>query len=811
MESNEVSRPEESAASPDLAIQTIPIVVVARLIRHAHALGLDTNDLEKLVAGDHIEDDAEPSCERKIRTLTTAGVPFAAVAPWFWRAFESQPTAELAVKMLEYAWFKGTPAEQVATIQSFLDWQLRFYHLVKPRVRCGLLLAISFHRPALTITLLNQLPNEALFEPVEHLMYLVCLHRNLVGGDMYEYYIRYQSVVDEAVAQLQGGDKAPLSGLYYDLALASLHKYDTLQTTHCLAKIAPEGIWQEKALDLQKKLEDVSTIGVEASLLSQITEQKDWRARLATLRGFIEVVEQKSDSYSQSHLVMVNDLLADPLSLMPVNPITLNELAHLLASHLTLHDLLPNIKNLFLDRAKLFDGRRHETAFWSPLLEQRGASPLMLYLRGIALFHLTVAADRFDEEALCTSYDLIQKNNSLIGSAAVLWTEMVKEFLKEGRIEQSGDRLIATKLLVLSGWHHVDEKQQLSLVEKEQTSTKFLARLIRLVPHGAEGQRFKKKLCASNPLALRTSNSELDDIWLNACKAQDFDLAWRAASVALARNVLQPNIFQIWSLFGEKKPMTDQWPSFGIAMALVALEHKSPEVRQFMDDLVALRPVLLPLLLGEMGEPPRESLLWRFPGIKASLDAIGWLKIGKLGMAPDQVLAPLEGRVFSMSVTEIAGRLGISAFKWDGGLLRKVILPFSNESSAGITLFADRSIATQLRCDAEQQGRLARVTRTLGALAPNELYGTLISFVTRLAVTVGGDHFGALADLQKMAVDLGVINQLENWILSDAYSRIRKEMRIVNRHLVPVGLRGEKLVGNNAESNQFCPPLNQPF
>ena len=777
-------------------------MVVARLVRHAMALGLDTQPLEDLLASNPpvVDDGVTHTFEIKARALIQTGAPFAEAALWFWRIFARAPTEDLAVRMVEYACFKGTYDEQIAVVKAFIGQRLHFFHRVEPHLRCGLLTAIYAETPQLAETLLGQLPHDGAWEPLEHLISLLLRHEGGQDDDLYRYYWRHQPKIDGAAKVASFPLKEHLPGLYYALALVALGHFDIKKALHALAGVEPAGIWLERVAALKQKLCDGEAISDEAGLLIRVKESSAWPLRITALKEFFELVEKRRESYGPSRLVLLNDMLGAPLKLLPENPVTLNELAQLLASHLRLHDALPHLKQVFLDRAGIFAGRHHEIALWSPLKDAREPTALFAYLRGVALLHLTLAAEGGDDDALCLSHDLIEKNGPLISPLAAAWRAIVGAFLSAapGRKSQGGEDLLAAKLMAIAGWHLCDASQQKDLLAKEQASPKFLARLIRVLPRDEAGDGCRLQLWEANPLSLRRTNSDLDAIWLKACAEQDFDLAWRTASVALARNVLNPAIFQVWSLFGKKMPMTVEWPSFSLPLALLSLDHKSPQIRQMIDDLVALRPILLPILAKTDPRPWGESLLWRFPAVKGAVDAVGWLSRGEKGIPAESVLPPADGRVFSMTVAEIAGRLGISSFQWEAARLRQTILPYAREYASGIARVADPSLLSASHVNPSRHTRLSSLAQMLGVVPAHELREILLTFVTRVAVTLGGDHFGALADLQKMAVDLRMVNQLENWILGDTYSRIRKKMRILNRHLVPAGLRTEKLISQRA-------------
>ncbi len=748
--------------------------------------------------------------ELRLRQLVEGDQSFDQMEAPALELFALKPTAETAARIVELAFLRGTDAEIESLIVRFKNQAKDFYRHMHAAVRAHLVARLwrSGQADALA-TLAFRDRDEDYLQPIERLFVFHSMRGAPDHATPYIYFRRYRRELLDAVLDL-GAHVGVTTSAFLLLVgkMAAELGYDS-DARELLEQIGPESVEQDEALRL---LLDVAVERNKAGrshyseLLLQHTEPG---ARLKLISQFFSATRGLG-GFRDKNRPALNELLRAPLEWITEEPDHWATLSELLCANRDLDPLLPNLFEVFRQHALRFFGPVLDAALWQGPISMHADTPRDRYWRGMALIHHYVNCGPTAEAYLWEARDLVARAKKEwraplpyswrdIHKATFSWVSKNHYVLEADRVRMLEQLRVAvdTELVALSD---VEE-----YVLKADQSPAGVLRSLEGVAAQKGAHTLAFRLVLKQAAQAHLTNSDLDKLWTLANEKKDSDLAWRIATVSNARKSLAAPVRHAWEISGEKRTRYEyQTPDKGMIEQCLRgfnsrasrLAYASLHIGQALPELLALLDPGVATV--RIAAPPSDSVEAQ---VDKALGAVPWLKSGRrrfrfsfegtTGTSLPPFMQVLPANPWSILVARLADRLGVNAWGWKLSYLHSQVIDL-------IPRLASRQ---DLR---RHSGKVAKWLKDLGpeqraawqdlallsrAMEDDKAQEALASFLCRLATVIYQNHFMALTSLQAMRAPVGIIWDLETFMLGESYSDIRMKLQSQSRVLVPNALK----------------------
>jgi hypothetical protein len=293
-------------------------------------------------------------------------------------------------------------------------------------------------------------------------------------------------------------------------------------------------------------------------------------------------------------------------------------------------------------------------------------------------------------------------------------------------------------------------------------------------------------------------------VWGLSAKLNQYDLAWRAATILKSRDVLDERIFPSWAISGEKRSeyhlnipqlenVVDSFKDLSsdeqkFLKALVRIGHQIPNLLQLLDAKIkVIKPT------------PSKPGSKEFE-VDKILNALGWLGNNKRyyqyeddyfahSLPIPSFIHVLPDNTWSMLLVKLSQRLGLTAWSWKLSNLKKYIDGLMPQIASG-KLGGSWGVGRWLK-NLTPEGRNAwcDLASIINKFSDEQGYEVISILLTRIAMIINQNHIQALNSLRIMRWSVYNIWQLENWLLSDCYTQVRRKFGTMHSVPVPLSLR----------------------
>lgn len=300
------------------------------------------------------------------------------------------------------------------------------------------------------------------------------------------------------------------------------------------------------------------------------------------------------------------------------------------------------------------------------------------------------------------------------------------------------------------------------------------------------------------------TNDDLLNLWRLTSKNSTPDLAWRTATILASREALPSEIRPAWEVSGERRA----------AYAPITLSNK--EIECALSGLSTAAQLLAPALC-TLGSKINEYALINGEASRSSPSLIGTSSIEQIiatavknsigipkltknvseasgiHMIPS-VAAPLTQAVINgpwiFAARILAERLSIPAWGWNVSELQaqaKDILPLIGKSPSWKTSVKKAKWLTSM--NSNERTAWSSLVNSTNDDSLEVLSTDLIKFVCRLALILYPSHLSALKALQQIRMPRAIIQDLEWFILSDAWTKLRHHHKVAAKATIHPSLR----------------------
>lgn len=503
----------------------------------------------------------------------------------------------------------------------------------------------------------------------------------------------------------------------------------------------------------------------------------------------------------------LNELLEKPMEWLQASPENLRKLSEILISNRDLEQMLPNLFSVFSDNALKFHSQDNELALWNGLAEIEPQCARDRYWKAVGYLHRYANTGPGNEEVLWRARALVAEAREGMGTPLLyewrLLHETVYSWVAKSPylIETERLKMLAQLRIAITPEFLVLGDVVDYLKSADQVNLEVADHLLKLCRE-KRAPEVELRVLNKRALSSHFTNDQLNRVWQIATASNDYDLAWRTASVINARGYLHPSVRHPWEFSGEKRTV---YPLNALNKKVVAVCTRGlpPAAQKICWALINIGGVLPDLLAcidsgsssARYGSYPADSVERK---ADESLNALGWLPAPKRrykfsfsatsGLSRVPAFAQvLPSNLWSIIVSHLSERLGINAFQWKMSSLHDQIVDLIPRMAGRQDMRRHSTkVAAWLKdLGPEQRSAwhdLASLSRTMDDETARD---AMAVFVTRLATLIFQNHMMAIQSLHSMRASVYVLWMLESWILGEEYRSIRKELGYESRVPVP--------------------------
>lgn len=742
--------------------------------------------------------------ESVLRRLIAADRDWQEMCPHAWQVYDRWPRPEVAARLVELAFTHGGAGDVAALLERLQSRNHSFYFMVNPHIRENLVLQLWQQRREGALNHFLHLKGfRSFLLPVEHFYVFWSLYNSHQKERTWQYFKRYEREILKGFHGFGSHLKLSSSRFYFLVGKLAFDLKDERRARDFLEQIGPSDKEFYRALDILVQFQVERDAHGLCVFSRQLVREKDWRQRLVHLENFLRDCKARNGS-RHAERIALNDVLGQVLRWFPRHSEAWWGLSKLLVSFCDMEYLLPNILRVFSEQRFQFESPGMDRALWEPVLEMSSEFPVRnLYWRAMARIHHFIALGCREEKLLWQAREaFVQASEQASLPQQDSWPDihqrLVSFIAKSPRYEEDFRKECLVRVRVTGASVDIEARMVLDYVAlQHRADVSVLARLQTVVAERQDAT-LEVELIRHFVNMRHLTNANLDRLWYLSRKLKNDDLAWRIASLAFARQSIDPEIERAWSLMGERRLDAAFRPLPVNLLERVIADFQLP-ARQLLRAFLSVGP-LLPELLSYLSQDVR--LVKKDPvasqverALESAMQKTEWLPEMKRYfsshperrlIAPPPFVLSLPENPWTLLFMNLSLRLGIGAWNWKFSFL------FHEMEGLYIHLSRRRDLALPSKV-----GRWLRMLTPiqrkswydLGALAKQlsdeEVVRYLSCFVSRVSLCMTADHVQSLASLAQMGAPLDLRWDLERFILSQAYQEIRQSQRTIHRTPVP--------------------------
>ncbi|MBC7659739.1 MAG: hypothetical protein H7249_08525 [Chitinophagaceae bacterium] len=711
-----------------------------------------------------------------------------------WKLYEHYPRPDTAARMVELALMYGNALELEDVLLNLGRTSIDFYNTIPAQSRIQIVIKLwQAKRTDFMDQFLFRKDLILKLIPIERWYCCWSMIDRGQNDQAYRWFKRSDSEIWAMQKQYGSVMNRTESHLALVLGQSAMYAEDEKLALRFLESIPQNASEFAKAIDILLELRVERDEKGFCVYGQKLNRELDWRARIGLLDSFLLRI-QRVEHTAPKERAALNSLLADPLRWVPETADAWQLMAEMLLQYAGLEKLLPNVLRTFSDRSLTYAKPPLEHALWSGVLDHDFRSPVKTwYWRSIALLHDFALGIGQDEKKLWEARHLYYEALSHEGKPLPLsWQQLHRGLTqwisKSDRLDEPGRIRLLLMAKLCGETREVSEEDVTTyLTVVQQPSSEVLQTLEDLArDRGQWG--LELFVHGRNAALLHHTNRTLNRVWELGGMLKRNDLCWRAATLLHTRQALSPEIERHWVICGEKRR---EFPIVALTDVHVKRIIQTFEgyERRLIESLVAVGP-LVPELLASLNEhlipiKKGKALTKGEIEVQEALDALPWLVPARKQFSANPSGLWQTKPVFFSNLTDskwstlfvgIAQRLGITAWDWQLSLLNQQIetlIPKMSRTTAESA--GGGKIGRWLRSLNPHQRKawyeLAQMAKRFDDLKAQEVLGRFLAILT---TSLHQDHGSALQNLERMRAPLRLRWDLENWIVSDAYTDIRK-------------------------------------
>lgn len=733
---------------------------------------------------------------------------------WFELCSKHGNGSNAASKNVEHAFLYGDAHQALKLAIDYFSYDSSFYVQIHSSIRSQIL--AQEWKSELWFKLVAQITRfkaDGLLVAMEHLAIFVALARKQPSLIAYAYFKRHRKLL--VSLYVTESNEMPISYSSLMLEAAGLARKLNYFTDCCqlVKEIKSTDSEYAKSRMLLEGADDFGRYLNKTPDYIKWQNQTNWQHKL---KDFEQALKHIRGLAPESNLkdIEINMILKDPLKYFPKDVEVWKAISNVISQNLSIVEQLPNIDSLYFKHITKVLKAEYNAAIWQCFLkleDRNQRAGIELYYKGICYLHsFLLKLDSSNEALLWKSRTFLEKyfaeNKVHMDSKLYHWNYLVKWGVSVVRGHSTLSSDLKTTLIAL--FNITNSIKELSLCDVEDYLSRVELSNLDVIKHlslyaSHKGmQELEIRIISQGAFVSHYSNSELRKVWSLSAKRKQFDLAWRVASVRLARSCLDQRIERLWKISGEKRK-SYQMLSLNQQVVEVCMTGFAKQHRRLIWSLLRVGKQL-PALLAVKDKNLR---LHRYQEVQSKceaqieqyLDKQSFLsKVkkdfslqrggGAVGCDAVPMFAQsLPEHTWSRLVGSISHRLGFNSWHWSLQYLDRSIESLKvGQSYRGHSLVGQGQALSKWlkRLSLEERQGWYDLLQVTKALSDGEVKDSLAIFICRLATYIYPDHYAALSCVRQMKLALPLIWGLESWILSEGYSDLRQHTGQL--HLTPV-------------------------
>jgi len=750
----------------------------------------------------------------RLRHLVQSDAPWRQIAPTAWQLHTLSPTPEIGAHLFELAFLHGEAAELDGTIEQLLRQPggAEFYRFVHSAVRAQASLRLWRERSTQSlIRLLFELRDGEFLLPIERLMVFSSLAPLKDPTTPYQYFRDHKEAICSAASDAGETIGMPRGRLLLTTGQMALDLDHEREARALFSRIQPEDIEYQEALDLLLQLAPEMSGPKISKYLARLSGEKNGLKRVALIESFLAASHALGASKDRNRAA-INEILRDPLQLLPPEPRIWNALSKTILKYQSLSTLIPNLLMVFRTNAIVFHSPEADRALWGPFFSYENQdSAEDHYWRGIAHLHFFVStAGETERDLWAARREVLFAQTRWAKALPYSWKDLhwaASQYITRSPVISEQDRpRLASQMSIAadaSQLNVTDFDDYLKLTQ--QPPVEILQELETAAQEGGQVE-IEAKAMKRRAGATHYRNQDLDRLWHIACEGGDHILAWRCATVLAGRKALSPDVIHAWEICGEKrvdyiftplKPSAIVACTQGLSPAESALIFACFSVGPRLPELFSL---LDSGATSQKKVPPKDMIESKVYG---AISRLGWIDIAQRrfhfstqrGMGDGLVIPPfmqaLPRNTWSILLATVANELGINAWGWKLSVLRTYIDEINQRLATHQTIDRQGSKIPRLFSMLSHTQRAAwhELSKLMRILSDEDAAYSLGKVLCRFTTALYPAHQMALMSLQSVHAPVAIIWDHEQWQLSDSYQALRSEYGNTVRAPIPNTLR----------------------
>jgi len=753
--------------------------------------------------------DSSEKIELRIRVLVERHAPWSEIQPHVRQWLKGNLNAINCARAIELSALYGEHDSAILYFKLGESLGPTIFHELHAKVR-NQITSLNFLKPLGTVisSILISVRNEAWLLPIERTL---IFYKMLNEKEKSFLYLRtFKEQIFTTLDEIQASIGVPCGGIYFAAARNALELGGKKEATELLKKVLVSDSYYQVAIKLLISVEEDEKSIMESSWTKDLLSRSDWQDRISRLEEYLIHCRSVQPNYHELFPIL-NTLFLHPELISQEMPTAISKLSKMILNYLDLKTVIPNIDYLFRSNIKIFYSSNKDGAIWQSILRSESHLEIEPRWRAVALVHRYVSGGPNYEADLMAAQGLFQEKSidPLLGN--LRWHELIQAALfavfHSSSIAKIEKDIMESQLLVADEAQMIRIKhieQYLDRVEKPNYLT------LKRLSDVAENRRsdymvlsLSRKMCAT----LWYRNVDLDRLWRVALEKSNTDLAWRIASVAKFREVLDSSVTQAWSVSGESRSIYTV-PVISKNQIAACLEDLGAAEQRFCLAIIGMEGRLkeiFPEVDPNLVEYRWKPTVMRDEHMILNLKRLPWFAIPKKRLSKQVIVdvGPLPvpyaeymptndwtdalcwisentGVTFLSDITEETIRL---ADQISAHLQPKRGLKIENASIKWI-----KSLTPN------QRSAWHDLIFNMRRLSKEQVTTVMHTLVIRIATLVQPNHALALKSLSEMRAPLSMIRDLENWTLSDKLTSVRNQLGRSSGIPLPRHLNGTALL-----------------
>lgn len=752
--------------------------------------------------------------ELKLRQLVQIDAPWEKIEHIAWSYYQLQPSISVAVKIFEICFISGSEIDIQNTLKKLQLENLKFYSHVNKAIRSQLILTnwkTEIGRFLANILVWHKDENWLL--PIEKLFILTRLLQSNDPLIPYRFFkLNKAELIKTACAfETQLGIKP--SSLYFSAAKIALSLSQEEECKSYLQKIHSQDEEYKEAINLILKIDQNNKKFEQSKYFRALYSETMWENKLILIEKFIKEVRD-SRITSPIDISYINQIVKTPLEWIPEDPEAWRKMSKLLVDNFTSIDKLPDIQTLHRKNLLIFHQKSLDLAIWQPFINSY-SGPDTYFWQGIAQIHHYIGIQGQNDAPLWQAKNLVFKsipnwvhhfswNN--IDQSIRNWASQ-SNLLNDNEKQKIFSHLYMTnddKIISADGvFQYLKYNQQIALsvifeIEKLCLDKSLFKPLLEVYSRFSSYAYF--------------TNSKLAKFWKVAIDNHASDTAWRAATILQSRDALNERAIYAWQISGEARKSYSLLNLSSQDISLCTTGFSDLEKRLCFSLLWAGTSINEILYSSQLKQ---NNSRFEFSKLNESLEktidqhinAQPWAHIEPkktlFGSNVTEILIsiPLFAEKiplneWSLIFAKIASRLSMDKWDWTISNLSAIL----DSNSFGLTEFNTHRMMKSnsgklIKNLSPIQKKSITELKLVSKKISDEKAAFVISvFICRLTTAMFQFHLQALKSLQEMRAPLNILRNLEQWIISADYEKIRNSHKTNIQVPIPQTLKTESIV-----------------